>query len=174
MGYLGLSCLSLVVEAKELSLVIDWLSSEDVVPSVESSDSESVVGEVVGELRFDLHIWSAGTDSGSDTVSLVSDWLMALRCAITSAKVGGVVVCCGGLVRNFLHGAGIGFGIGGLEMVGLCHGDADGLEMVVFWCSDVDGPEILALCCSDIDGLEMVVFRCLDIDDPVCILVLRC
>ena len=30
MGYLGLSCLSLVVEAKELSLVVDWLSSEDV------------------------------------------------------------------------------------------------------------------------------------------------
>ena len=75
MGYLGLSCLSLVVEAKELSLVVDWLSSEDVVLSVESSDSsdsESVVGEVVGKLRFDSPIWSAGTDSGSDAVSLVS------------------------------------------------------------------------------------------------------
>ena len=30
MGYLGLSCLSLAVEAKELSLVVDWLSSEEV------------------------------------------------------------------------------------------------------------------------------------------------
>ena len=92
---------------------------------------------------------------------------MALRCAITSAKVGVVVVCCGGLVRNFLHGAGIGFCVGDLEMVGLCHGNADGLEMVVFWCSDVDGPKILALCCSDTDGLEMVVFRYLDVDGPV-------
>ena len=41
MGYLGLSCLSLVVEAKELLLVVDWLSSEDVEVSVESSGSES-------------------------------------------------------------------------------------------------------------------------------------
>ena len=170
MGYLGLSCLSLVVEVKELSLVVDWLSSEDVVLSVESSDppgSESVVGKVAGELRFDSLIWSAGADSHSDAVSLVLGWLMALRCAITSSKVGGVVVCCGGLVRNFLHGAGIGLGVGGLEMVGLCCGDANGLEMIVCWCSDVDGPEILALCCSDIDGLEMVVFRCLDVDGPV-------
>ena len=53
MGCLGLSCLSLVVEAKELSLVVDWLSSEDVEVSVESSGSESVVGKVAGELRFD-------------------------------------------------------------------------------------------------------------------------
>ena len=39
MGYLGLSCLSLVVEAKEPSLVVDWLSSGDTELSVESSDS---------------------------------------------------------------------------------------------------------------------------------------
>ena len=45
---------------------------------------------------------------------------MALRCAITSAKVGVVVGGCGGIVRNFLHGAGIGFGVDGLEMVELC------------------------------------------------------
>ena len=88
---------------------MDWLSSEDVVLSVESSDSESVVGEVVRELRFDSIIWSPGTDSGSVAVSLVFGWLMALRCAMTSSKVGVVVVGCGGLVRNFLCGAGIGF-----------------------------------------------------------------
>ena len=111
MGCLGLSCLSLVVEAKELSLVVDWLSSEDVVLSVECSDSDSVVGEVVGGKRFDSIIWSAGTDSGSVPVSLVLGWLMGLRCAITSSKVGVVVVGCGGLVRNFLSGAGIGFGV---------------------------------------------------------------
>ena len=106
---------------------------------------ESVTGEVVGELKFDLLIWCAGTDSGSVAVSLVLGWLMALRCAITSAKVGGVVVCCGGLVRNFLHGAGVDLGVDGLEMVGLCHADADGLEMVVFWCSDIDGPEMVVI-----------------------------
>ena len=59
---------------------------------MESSTSESVVGEVVGELRFDSIIWFAGTDSGSVTVSLVLGWLMALRCAIMLSKVGGVVV----------------------------------------------------------------------------------
>ena len=127
---------------------------------------KSVIWEVVRELRFDSIIWFAGTDSGSFAVSMVLGWLMALICAITSSKVGGVVVCCSGLVRSFLHGAGIGFGVDSLEMVGLCCGDADGLEMVVFWCSDVDGPEILALCCSDIDGLEIVVFRCLNNDGP--------
>ena len=78
MGYLGLSSLLLVVETKELSLVVDWLSSQDVEDSVESSDSESVVGKVAGELRFDLLIWSAGADSGSGAVSLVSSWLMVL------------------------------------------------------------------------------------------------
>ena len=112
-------CLLLVVDAKELSLVVDWLSSEDVF-SVESSESESVVWEVVGELRFDSIIWSVGTDSGSVAVSLVFGWLMVLRCAITSSKVGVVVFGCGGLLRNFLHGAGVGFGVDGLEMVGLC------------------------------------------------------
>ena len=54
-------------------------------------------------------------------------WLIALRCAITASNVGDVGVGWGGLVRNFLHGAGIGFGI-------------DGLEMVVFCCTDGDGP----------------------------------
>ena len=53
MGYLGLSCLSFLVDAKELSLVVDWLPSEDVVLSYDSLNSESVVGKVVGELRFD-------------------------------------------------------------------------------------------------------------------------
>ena len=91
MGYLGLSCLLLVVEAKELSLVVDWLSSEDVEVSVECSGSESVVRKVAGELRFDSLIWSAGADSGSGAVYLVSGWLMTLRCAITSAKVGVIV-----------------------------------------------------------------------------------
>ena len=164
MDTLGLSCLLLVVEARELSLVVDWLSSEDAVLSVESSDSESLVREVVRELRFNSIIWFAGTDSGSDAVSLVLGWLMALRCAITSSKVGGVVVCCGGLVRNFLHGAGIGFGVDGLEMVGLCRGYADDLEMVVF--SDVDGPVMVVFCCSVGGGPEMVVFWCLDPDGP--------
>ena len=107
MGYLGLSCLSLVIEAKELSLVVDWLSSEGVEVSVESSGSESVVGK-------DSLIWSAGADSDSGALSLVSGWLMVLRCAITAAKVGVVVGGCGGLVRDFLHGAGIGFGVDGL------------------------------------------------------------
>ena len=65
---------------------------------------------------------------------------MALRCAITSAKVGVVVGGCGGLERNFLCGAGIGFGIGGLEMVGIYCGDAGGLVMIVFLCSGIGGP----------------------------------
>ena len=132
MGYLGLSCLSLAVEAKELSLVVNWLSSEEVEVSVESSGSDSVVSEVVGELRVDSLTRSASADSGSDAASMVFGWLMALRCAITSANVGVVDGGCGGLVRSFLHGAGIGFGIDGLEMVGICRGDSNGLEMVVF------------------------------------------
>ena len=111
MGYLGLSCLLLVVEAKELSLVVDWLSSEDVEVSVESSGSESVVRGVTGELGFDSVNWSAGADSGSGVVSLMFGWLMALRCAITSAKVGVVAGGCGGLGRNSLHGAGTGIGV---------------------------------------------------------------
>ena len=142
------------------------MSSEDVEVSVESSGSDSVVRKVAGELRFDSLIWSAGADSGSGAVSLMSGWLMALRCAITSANVGVVVGGCSGLVRNFLHGAGIGFGADGLEMVGICCGDADGLEMVVFWCSDVDGPVMVVFCCSDVGGPEMVVFWCLDADGP--------
>ena len=72
-------------------------------------------------------------------------WLRALRCAMTSSSVGVVGVGCGGLVGNLLHEAGMGFGIDGLAMVGLCCSDVDGLEMVVF-------------CCADVDGLEMVVF----------------
>ena len=160
MGYLGLSCLLLVVEAKELSLVVDWLSSEDVEVSVESSGSESVVREVTGELRFESVTWSAGADSGSGVVSLTFGWLMALRCAITSAKVGIVVGGCGGLGRNFLHGAGIGFDVGGLEMVGIYHGDADGLVMVVFWCSGIGGPVMVVFCCSDVGGPEIVVLCC--------------
>ena len=160
MGYLGLSCLLLVVEAKELSLVVDWLSSEDVKVSVESSGSESVGRKVTGELRFDSVTWSAGADFGSGVVSLAFGWLMALRCAITSAKVGVVVGGCGGLGRNFLHGAGIGFGVGGLEMVGIYHGDADGLVMVVFWCSGIGGPVMVVFCCSDIGGPEIITFWC--------------
>ena len=171
MGYLGLSCLSLAVEAKELSLVVDWLSSEEVEVSVESSGSESVVGEVVGELRIDSLIRSAGADSGSDTVSMVFGWLMVLRCAMTSANIGVVEGGCGGLVRNFLHGAGIGFGIDGLEMVGICCGDANGLEMAVFWCSDVDGPVMVAFCRSDVSGPEMVVFCCIDAGGPVMVVL---
>ena len=134
--------------------------------SVESSGSEPVVRKVAGVLRFDSLIWSAGADSGSGAVSLVSGWLMALRCAITSAMVRVVVGGCGGFVRNFLHGAGIGFGVDGLEMVGICCGNADGLEMVVFWCSDVDGPVMVVFCSSDVGGPEMVVFWCLDADGP--------
>ena len=156
MGYLGLSCLLLVVEANELSLV-DCLSSEDVEVSAESSGSESVVRKVTGELRFDSVNWSAGVDSGSGVVSLMFGWLMALRCA----KVGVVVGGCGGLGRNFLHGAGIGFGVGGLEMVGIYHGDANGLVMVVFWCSGVGGPVMVVICCLDVGGSEMVKFGAL-------------
>ena len=166
MGYLDLSCLSLVVEAEELSLVVDWLSSDDVEVSVESSGSESVVREVTGELRFNSAIWSAGADSGSGVVSLMSGWFMALRCAITSAKVGVVVGDCGGLGRNFLHGAGIGFGVGGLEMVGIYCGDADGLVMVVFWYSGVGGPVMVVFCCADVGGPEMVTFWCFGADGP--------
>ena len=168
-GDLGLSCLSLAVEAKELSLVVDWLSSEEVEVSVESSGSESVVSEVVGELRIDSVIRSAGADSGSGAVSMVFGWLMALRCAITSANVGVVEGGCGGLVRNFLHGAGIGFGIDGLEMVGICCGDANGLEMIVFWCSDVDGPVMVVFWCIDAGGPAMVVFCCSGTDGLVMI-----
>ena len=124
---------------------------------------------MAGELRFDSLIWSAGVDSGSGAVSLMSGWLMALRCAITSAKVGVVVDGCGGLVMNFLHGAGIGFGVDGLKMVGICCGDADGLEMVVFWNSDVDGPVMVAFCHSDVGGPEMVVFCYSGTDGPVMI-----
>ena len=162
MGYLGLSCLLLVVEAKELSLVVDWLLSEDVDVSVESLGSESVVRKVTGELRFNSVNWSAGAGSGSGVVSLLFGWLMALRCAITSAKVGVVVGSCGGLGRNFLHGAGIGFGVGGLEMVGINHGDADGLVMEVFWCSGIGGLVMVDFCCSDVGGPEMVEFWCFD------------
>ena len=67
-------------------------------------------------------------------------------------------------MRNFLHGAGMGFGVDGLEMVGLCCSDVDGLEMVVFCCSDVDGFEMVVFCCSHVDGLEMVVFCCSHVD----------
>ena len=147
MGYLGLGCLLLAVEAKELSLVVDWLSSEDVEVSVESLGSESVVRKVTGELRFDSVDWSPGAGSGSGVVSLMFGWLMAFRCAITSAKVGVVVGGCGGLGRNFLCGAGIGFGVGGLEMVGIYSGDADGLVMEVFWCSGIGGPVMVVFCC---------------------------
>ena len=171
MGYLGLSCLLLVVEAKELSLVVDWLSSEDVEVSAESSGSESVVRKVTGELRFDSVNWSAGADSGSGVVSLMFGWLMALRCAITSAKVGVVVGGCGGLGRNFLHGAGIGFGVGGLEMVGIYCGDADGLVMVVFWCSGIGGPVMVVFCCSDVGGPEMVKFWCFGVDGPEMVVI---
>ena len=47
-------------------------------------------------------------------------WLTALRCAITLSSIGVVGFGCVGLVRNFLCGAGIGFGIDGLEMVAFC------------------------------------------------------
>ena len=171
MGYLDLSCLSLVVEAKELLLVVDWLSSEDVEDSAESSGSESVVRKVTGELRFDSVNWSAGADSGSGVVSLMFGWLMALRCAITSAKVGVIVGGCGGLARNFLHGAGIGFGVGGLEMVGIYRGDADGLVMVVFWCSGVGGPVMVVFCCSDVGGPGMVTFWCFGVDGPEMVVI---
>ena len=87
-----------------------------------------------------------------------------MRCAITSSSIAVGGVGCGGLLRNFLHGAGIGFCIDGLEMIGLFCSDDDGLEMVVFCCSDVDGLEMVVFCCSDIDGLEMVVFCCSDVD----------
>ena len=65
--------------------------------------------------------------------------------------------CSGGLVRNFCLGAGIGFDVGGLEMVGFVFGSdsivADGPEMFGFvWESG---------CCSAGDagdGLVMVGF----------------
>ena len=62
------------------------------------------------------------------------------------------------LEGNFLHEAGIGFGVGGLEMVGIYRGDADGLVMEVFWCSGVGGLVMVDFCCSDIGGPEMVEF----------------
>ena len=130
------------------------------------SCSESVVRKVTGELRFDSVNWSAGADSGSGVVSLLFGWLMALRCAITSAKVGVVVGGCGGLGRNFLHGAGIGCGVGGLEMVGIYCGGADGLVMVVFWSSGIGGPVMVVFCCSDVGGPEMVMFWCFGADGP--------
>ena len=164
MGYLGLSCLSLAVEAKELSLVVDWLSSEEVEVSVDSSGSESVVEKVAGELRFDSVDWSAGSGSGSGVVSLEFGWLMAFRCAITSAKVGVVVGGCGGLGRNFLRGAGIGLDIIGLEMVGIYHRDVGGLVIEVLWCSGVGGPAMVVFCCSDVGGPEMVNFWCCGVD----------
>ena len=65
--------------------------------------------------------------------------------------------CFGGLVRNLRLGAGTGFDVGGLEMVGFVFGSdsivADGPEMFGFvWESD---------CCSAADagdGLVMVGF----------------
>ena len=90
-------------------------------------------------------------------------WLTALRCAITSSSIGIVGVGCGGLVRNFLRGAGIGFGIDGLEMVVFCCSDVDGLEMVAFCCADIGGLGMAAFCCIGIDGLEMVAFCCIDV-----------
>ena len=170
MGYLGLSCLLLAVEAEELSLVVDWLSSEDVDISDELG-SESVVRKVTGELRFDSVNCSTGAGSGSGVVSLTFGWLMALRCAITSSKVGVVVGSCGGLGRNFLCGAGIGFGVGGLKMVGIYRGDADGLVMEVFWCSGVGGPVMVVFGCSDVGGPEMVTFWCFDVDGPEMVVI---
>ena len=46
-----------MVDAKKLLLVVDWLSSKNVVFSVDSLDSDSVdllvAGELVGELWYD-------------------------------------------------------------------------------------------------------------------------
>ena len=43
-----------MVDANELSLIFDWLSSKDVVYSVVSSDSDSVDLVAVGELVREL------------------------------------------------------------------------------------------------------------------------
>ena len=65
---------------------------------------------------------------------------MAVRCARTWLRlvvvcvvVAQIASCSGGLVRNLQHGAGIGFGSDGLEMVVFMFGNgyvvADGLGM---------------------------------------------
>ena len=86
---------------------------------------------------------------------------MAVRCANIWSKLVVVLVylwfCSNGLVRNLRLGAGIGFDVGGLEMVGFVFGGdslvADGPEMFSFvWGSG---------CCSAGgagDGLVMVGF----------------
>ena len=77
--------------------------------------------------------------------------------------------CSGGLGRNLWHGAGIGFGADGLEMVGFMFRSGwvvvDGLGMVEFiWesgCSTVaDGPGMFEFiwesgCATVADGLGM-------------------
>ena len=72
---------------------------------------------------------------------------------MTSSSIGDLGVGCGGLVGNFLQGAGVGFGMDGLEMVVLCCSDIDGLEMVEFCCSDIGNLEMVVFCCSDVDAL---------------------
>ena len=49
----------------------------------------------------------------------------------------------GGLVRNLHLGAGTGFDVGGLGMVGFMFGDVGGLEMVGFMFGDVGGLEMV-------------------------------
>ena len=73
--------------------------------------------------------------------------------------------CSSGLKRNLQCGAGIGFGVDGLEMVGFMCGTgfvaADGLRMFDFigesGCSAADGLEMVEIVSSDVDGLEMGV-----------------
>ena len=54
--------------------------------------------------------------------------------------------CSGGLVRNLSLGAGTGFDVGGLEIVGFMFGNVGGLEMVGFMVGSdsivTDGPEM--------------------------------
>ena len=101
---------------------------------------------------------------------------MAVRYANIWSKLVVVVVviaylwfCSNGLVRNLHLGAGIGFDVGGLEMVGFvwesgcCSaGDAgDGLVMVGFmwessWCCVGDG--LVITVCESGDGLVIIGF----------------
>ena len=86
---------------------------------------------------------------------------MAVRCASISLKLVVVAVvvaylwfCSGGLVRNLCLGAGTGFDVGGLEMVGFVFG-GDSIVAV--------GPEMFGFvwesgCCPAGDGLVMVGF----------------
>ena len=96
--------------------------------------------------------------------------------AVVCAGVLQIGSCTGGLERNLQHGAGIDFGIDGLEMVGFTFESgciaASGPGMFEFicesGCSAADGLEIVDFIgqssCSVARGLEMVEIGSLDVD----------